>query len=118
MSTADRYIRENRLAVKPAHPAKGETMIKPLDEFEAELYEDSTALPALRMWHFLASSIGFFTLGAMIVVIPQTISTSSVAHPTYISLGGLFIFMGAALLSGWLLGVTVAIGTRIAERTG
>lgn len=91
-------------------------MIKPLDEFEASLYEESAVSSSLHLWHFFAGSILFFALGTLIVVVSQTIAFSSVSQVKYIPLGSLFIFMGAALLSGGLLGVTIAVGTRIADR--
>lgn len=88
-------------------------MVKPLDEFEADLYGESGNHSSLRLWHFFVSSIFFFTVGTMFLVISQTIGTGTGSHFNLIPLGGIFFFLGGALFSGWLFGVIVVVGTRI-----
>lgn len=89
--------------------------IKPLDEFEADLYGESTASSPFGLWHFLATSVLFFALGALSLIISQTIGTSAGFHAQLIPLAGIFLALGSALLSGWILGVLTVVGTRIAD---
>lgn len=89
--------------------------MQPLDEWEADLYAMSDPTPSIDLWSFLAFSLVFFGLAAVVLLL-SVIGRGSMPQEMRLGLGSLLLFTGSALLAGWILGLTITIGARLTDR--